>query len=85
MLISMISRLEKTWLSVMLVLRCYGVTGSAVAEKHIKSNNHQILDVLDQISEDLSTFGVDPSGPIPHPRQQVNIPETRCPLSDSSK
>ena len=46
---------------------------------------HQILDVLDPTPEDLSTFGIDPSGPIPHPRQQVSIPKTLCPLSDTSK
>ena len=61
---------KKIWMNG--VLRCAG-------------EGHQILDVLDPTPGDLSSFGIDPSGPFPQARQQVDVPDTICPLSDNAK
>ena len=48
------------------------------------AGNH-ICDVPDPTPEDLSTYGIDHSGPVREPRQQVDIPDTLCPLDDVAK
>ena len=49
------------------------------------SEGQHRIEVIDPTPDDLESFGIDPSGPLPEAQQQVMVPETWCPLDDAGR